>query len=141
MKTHLIPEEIDPVSEPFWQALKERRLSLQTCMGCQFVRFPAAERCPQCWSPETEWRTYPARGTVWSHTTYHRPLHPAVADAVPYSVALVQLEAGPALPGRILGARRPHIGAAVNGVFTVLDDSVTMLEWTLAAESAAVSGA
>jgi uncharacterized OB-fold protein len=131
MKTHLIPHEIDPVSETFWQALHQRRLSLQTCDGCQFVRFPAAERCPQCWSTAAEWKAYPAIGTVWSHTTYHRPLHPGLADAVPYTVALVQLDAGPAIPGRILGAQRPRIGAAVEGVFTVVGESVTMLEWTL----------
>jgi uncharacterized protein len=94
-----------------------------------YLRFPAAERCPECWTPGGDWCDVDATGTVWSHTTYHKALHPALRSAVPYRVALVELDAGPMLPGRILVDVDPPIGAHVTAVFTPVTDRFTMLEW------------
>jgi uncharacterized OB-fold protein len=70
-----------------------------------------------------------AAGTIWSHTTYHRALHPALAGAVPYTVLLVELDAGPTIPGRLAAGTSPTIGSRVAGVFTAVTDGFTMLEW------------
>ncbi|GHJ25659.1 MULTISPECIES: Zn-ribbon domain-containing OB-fold protein [Streptomyces] len=131
MKTHIIPAHIDPVWAPFWAAAKEGRLSLQHCGACSYVRFPASERCPECWTPGGSWREVAPSGRVWSHTSYRRALHPELADAVPYTVAMVQLDRGPRIPGRLTGldGRTPVIGEPVRGVFTVLSPDITMIEW------------
>ena len=71
-------------------------------------------------------------GTIWSHSTYHRALDPALADAVPYRVVLVELEEGPLLPGRLLGDAAPVIGNRVRGVFTTVSEDFTMLDWRTA---------
>lgn len=129
MTSHIVPELNDPVAQPFWEGLLQHRLSFQRCLQCGYLRFPAAERCPECWTPGGDWCNVAATGTVWSHTTYHRALHPTLRAAVPYQVALVELDAGPVLPGRLLGDGKPQIGARVNGVFTPVTDSFTMLDW------------
>ncbi|MDV3125784.1 OB-fold domain-containing protein [Mycobacterium sp. 21AC1] len=129
MRTHIVASTNDALEQQFWGALRQERLELQRCEKCAYVRFPASERCPECWEPGGAWRAVDPVGTVWSHTTYHRSLHPALADAVPYTVALVQLDAGPVLPGRICAGDTTAIGDRVDGVFTVVTPEFTMLEW------------
>ncbi|ELB94831.1 hypothetical protein Rwratislav_01842 [Rhodococcus wratislaviensis IFP 2016] len=64
---------------------------------------------------------------------YERALHPELKDAVPYTVALIELAAGPVIPGRILCDEdsAPIIGDRVTGLFTDIDEEFTMLEWAL----------
>ena len=129
MTTHIIPTIDNPTGRPFWDALTLGRLTLQGCADCSYLRFPAAERCPECWAPGGLWEDIAAAGTVWSHTTYHRALHPALSEAVPYTVLLVELDAGPTIPGRLVTGHPPEIGSCVTGVFTTVADGFTMLEW------------
>ncbi|CAN5658304.1 hypothetical protein BH10ACT9_BH10ACT9_03600 [soil metagenome] len=129
MTQYLAPALDDPISLPFWKALSQSVFMLQQCTTCGYVRFPAAERCPECWSPGGMWQEVNPVGTIWSHTTYHRALHPALADAVPYRVVLVELDGGPLLPGRLLGDEAPITGNRVHGVFTTVSADFTMLDW------------
>lgn len=131
MMTHIFPANDEPIEQPFWEALKQNRLELQHCEKCSYVRFPASERCPECWEPGGHWRPVDAVGTVWSHTTYHRSLHPGTADAVPYTVVLVHLDTGPVLPGRLRSDTDSTIAVddRVEGVFTPVTAEFTMLEW------------
>ncbi|WP_162234067.1 Zn-ribbon domain-containing OB-fold protein [Mycolicibacterium goodii] len=132
MTGYIIPPPGDPADQHFWDALRRKCLQLQHCEKCDYVRFPASERCPECWEPGGRWRAVEPSGTVWSHTTYHRPLHPDLRHAVPYTVALVELDSGPVLPGRITGAADAiRIGARVEGRFTAVTAEFTMLEWAL----------
>ena len=64
---------------------------------------------------------------------YERALHPKLKDAIPYTVALIELAAGPVIPGRILcdEYNTPTIGDNVTGLFTDIDEEFTMLEWAL----------
>ena len=132
MTTHIIPTIDDPSGRPFWEALTLGRLMLQRCTECSYLRFPAGERCPECWAPGGVWEDIAAAGTVWSHTTYHRALHPALSAAVPYTVLLVELDAGPTIPGRLITGAAPAIGSRVEGVFTAVTDDFTILEWNSA---------
>lgn len=129
MTKYLAPNLDDPISRPFWIALSQNAFTLQHCHRCDYVRFPAAERCPECWTPGGSWREVSPVGSIWSHTTYHRALHPDLASAVPYRVVLVELDSGPLLPGRLLGDAPPVIGNRVHGVFTTVSADFTMLDW------------
>jgi uncharacterized OB-fold protein len=40
------------------------------------------------------WAVSARRGTLFSWTVTHQPLHPAFADAVPYVVAVAELDEG-----------------------------------------------
>ncbi len=42
-------------------------------------------------------------GTVWSFCIYHRAFDPAFDDALPYNVALIELDSGPLMISNVLG--------------------------------------
>jgi uncharacterized OB-fold protein len=94
------------------QLLGERRsddelatteVCFQRCAACGYLRFPTAPVCPECLSSESEWTTDRGLGTIWSFCIYHRAFDPAFASAVPYNVALVELDSGPKLVSNVLG--------------------------------------
>jgi uncharacterized OB-fold protein len=74
------------------------------------------------------WTDVQPTGTVWSHATYHRAFHPALADEVPYTVVAVNLDDGPFLITRWEGQRpQPEIGARVRAHFIDVAEGVTLL--------------
>jgi uncharacterized OB-fold protein len=89
------------VSDPFWDATRDRRYLVQWCTACDVPIFYPREACPTCLSAEgLVWRESSGRGTVYAVSVQHRPAHPSMADRVPYAVALVELDAGDGDPGR-----------------------------------------
>jgi uncharacterized protein len=79
-------------------------LRFQRCTQCGYHRFPTARFCPQCLSPEWGWERDSGLGSVWSFAVYHRSFHPAFDAAIPYNVALVELDSGPRLVTNVLAA-------------------------------------
>jgi len=47
-------------------------------------------------------RSVSGQGTIWSFAVYHRAYDDAFADALPYVVALVELDEGPRLIGAVI---------------------------------------
>jgi hypothetical protein len=128
-----LPDSDDAVMAPFWSALAERRLLLQRCSHCGYVRMPPSELCPECWMRGGEWTSVPPVGTIWSFATYRRSLHPGFEEEVPYTVALVELDGGVRLVGRLEASSsdKARIGSRVRGVFEDLEGVVTLLSWKL----------
>lgn len=133
MNMHIRPAMDDALSAPMWTALREHRLLLQQCTQCSYTRFPAAELCPECWNRQMNWQEIHTTGTVWSYTTYERALHPELESAVPYTIAFIELDGGPIIPGRIHtnDDATMAIGARVTGRYTDVDSGFSMLEWVL----------
>jgi uncharacterized OB-fold protein len=91
MATRLAPA-LGPDNEFFWNGLRQQKLLIQRCTGCQELRQPARPMCPRCNS--LEWDTVEScgRGIVYS---YVMPQHPAMPlMEYPYIVALVELVEG-----------------------------------------------
>lgn len=86
-------------SRPFWDGLAAGELRLPYCGACQAVFFHPRPACPRCWSEDIDWRPAPTGGTVYAVTSVHVPFDPSVE--VPYMVAVVDLDAGVRLPGRV----------------------------------------
>jgi uncharacterized OB-fold protein len=59
--------------------------------------------CPECLHPKSEWVRDSGLGTVWSFCVYHRAFNPAFEDALPYNVALIELDSGPVMISNVLG--------------------------------------
>jgi uncharacterized OB-fold protein len=57
--------------------------------------------CARCGSAEWEWSASCGRGRIYSWTVTHEPLHPAFASETPYVVAVVELEEGVRVVGRL----------------------------------------
>jgi len=100
----LLPDVASPVAAPFWSAARAHRFVLQRCAACGHVRWTPSPICPECLGEEAEWDGQPSGGTVWGAATYHRALYPAFERDVPYVVALVELDAGPKMIGRVVDA-------------------------------------
>jgi hypothetical protein len=97
---------------PFWQGLQERKLMLQFDAASGRAQFYPR---PQSLYSEAgvQWREASGRGRI-AALTRSRVAPPALADRVPYALALVQLEEGPRMLARIAApCERLAIGQAV----------------------------
>jgi uncharacterized OB-fold protein len=126
----LLPDVDDPGSAPFWAGLRRHAVTVQACDDCGKLRYPPLPRCPECTSESTRWRDVPGTGTVWSFAVYHRALHAAFADDVPYTVAVVELDAGPRVTAGVSPGSPPvSVGVRVVADFPEVSDTVTLLTW------------
>ena len=95
--------QASPLSQPFWDGCRERRLRLQYCPDSdRWVFYPRALD-PHSWSTNLQWRDASGRGTVASFIVVHKPGHPAFQEDAPYVVALIDLEEGPRMLSNVVG--------------------------------------
>ena len=89
----------DALTRPFWEAARRRRLVLQRCGACgAHVLYPRPF-CVTCMSDDVAWVESPGLGEIYSATTVRLRLSPE--HEPPYVVALVELDEGPRLLGRL----------------------------------------
>lgn len=114
-----IPPCPTDVSQPFWDACRDHRLTMQRCADCGDFTFYPVYLCPTCGGGGLDWTPVGGRGRVHSLTHVHRPSAPVFAGAVPYVVALIQLAEGPIMMSNLVGpkAMEARIGDAVEVVF------------------------
>lgn len=142
MTSSLVQPEIDdPLTAPFWQAARERRLVVQECLDCAALRFPPQAACPHCASLRRGWRDVSGRGRIWSFVVSHPPSLPAFQDFAPFPIALVELDEAPNLrmvgnlvanPGAAINSAPPGtygIGTRVQVCFHDQDETVTLPFW------------
>jgi uncharacterized OB-fold protein len=132
MKKFLAPE-VDLDTREYWAQLRQHRLRLQLCAQCDKFRFPPLPSCPYCGMIGGEWRDASGRGTLYTWTEIVHPLDPRLKDEVPFTMALVDLEEGPRIGGRLIGATaaRLRIGMPVVVRFDDLDDELTLVNFQL----------
>lgn len=118
----------DPTSEPYWQALRERKFTLPHCSACDRSHFYPRQVCPHCGSTRIEWRSSPGEGVIYSLTRVHRAPHPAFADKCPYVIALVELQEGPRMMAAITDGIEGNakIGDRVVVEFNEISEELTM---------------
>lgn len=95
-----LPDMTGPAA-PYWDALKEGRLTFQKCRKCNHAQLPPREACRVCLSPDLEWHPASGEGELISWIVYHQSFHPAFADRIPYNVAVVELAEGPRMTTNI----------------------------------------
>ncbi len=119
----------DPESAPYWRAAALHRLVLQRCAACAAYRFPPSPSCPDCRSTATDWVEASGRGRIYSWIVVEHPVPAEVfADAVPYVVALVELDEGVRLATNIVDCAADAIRAElpVEVVFHDLGDGLAL---------------
>ena len=98
------PDEVtadSPFTLPgFFSALADERLLGAVCDGCGTVLLPPRPACYACGSREVYVEEQPRTGEVVSYTAVHTP-PPAFAEDAPYTVAIVELDSGARLTGRV----------------------------------------
>lgn len=61
----------NPITEPFWQAAKERRLTAAQCADCDTFRMPPTPFCPECQSDAMQWPDLSGEATLYSFAVVH----------------------------------------------------------------------
>ena len=82
---------VDGVTQPWWDATRERRLLVQRCQGCEHLQHYPRALCTSCGGTSLGWVDAAGRGTIDSFTVVHRGLPGFEA---PYVVARVRLAEG-----------------------------------------------
>lgn len=106
----------DHESAPWWQALREHRLTVQICTTCRHRWLPRTPGCPYCGATTLDDVDAPGPGTVYSYVRAHRPMSPAMAEETPYTIAAVDLDGGGRVFARVEGDDI-HIGMRVEPRF------------------------
>jgi hypothetical protein len=120
-----------PVSQPFWDALRNERVELQRCDDCgRWVYYPRS-RCPGCLSEHLTWTLVDGRGRVYTFTVAEQATAPPFADELPQLLALVELTEGVRVSTTLVdvepGAIR--VGMPVEPVFDHGGDGITLLRY------------
>ena len=88
-----------PESQPFFDALKQRRLLIQRCRDCGNAYYYPRPFCPACLSSAVEWEQASGRGKLYSFVINHRAAPGFVA---PYIIAVVELDEGPRMMSNLV---------------------------------------
>ena len=130
----IVPKE-DSMTQPYWEGVRQRKLLVQHCRACGNLWHPPTPICPECQAKNYDWRPVSGRGVVYSFTIVHHPAHTAVADKVPYLVALVTLEEGPRVVSNILNCANDKVavGMPVRLTFQKIADGVVLPQFEPAA--------
>jgi uncharacterized OB-fold protein len=115
-----------PLSAPHWEGCKEGELRVQRCTRCEAFTFIPKPVCPHGLDMTLEWVTSSGRGTVYSHTTVHRPQRPEFD--VPYTVAIIELEEGWHMLTNLVDIAPDdvRIGMPVEADFRKMSDEITL---------------
>jgi uncharacterized OB-fold protein len=98
----------DPDTQPFWDAVNERRLVVPRCTKCGRFVWQPRPLCPRCQAPDPEWVEISGDGTVASWTVLHPPALPVWAEQLPFVVLLVEVEEGVRMIGQLVD-RHGHL--------------------------------
>ncbi|OBI72449.1 Zn-ribbon domain-containing OB-fold protein [Mycobacterium asiaticum] len=110
-----------PVSAEFWEATRRHELRMQRCGSCHRLVWYPRHACPHCGGASLRWETLSGKGVVYAVSVHHRPAFPALADKVPYSVVLVDLDEGARMMSNVFGAI-PAVGDRVEVSWVAIDD-------------------
>jgi uncharacterized OB-fold protein len=122
----------DAVTEPFWAAARDERLVAQRCVKCGTFRLPPAPICFRCRSKEADWVELAGTGTVYASTIVRHPLHPGLAEVVPYVSAIIELDGTQGEGARLLAnviecdPEEIRIGTPVEIVWDHVNDELTV---------------
>jgi uncharacterized OB-fold protein len=83
---------ITPLTQFFWDGLRERRLLILRCQSCgHYVHYPRPV-CNRCRSIDLAPEEVSGRGTLYAYTVTMQAFHPYFVDKIPYTLALVELD-------------------------------------------------
>jgi uncharacterized OB-fold protein len=130
-----VPER-NGLSAPFWNGLREERIKVRRNPRTGVYQFPPQWIAHDTQTFELDWVDVEPRGIIYSWTRVWHPVHPALREACPYVVVVVELPqaGGVRMLGNLLGDPRKEveIGAAVEAIFEhheSADPPFSLLQW------------
>ena len=126
---------VDDLSQPFWEAAKQRRLVVQRCQECGYFNHPPRPACDACQSQQFQFEPVSGRGAIYSFTVMHQPNIAGFENQIPYINILVELEEQPLLfmVSNLPGSEKDmvRIGGRVEAYFEDVDADVTLPQFQL----------
>jgi uncharacterized OB-fold protein len=122
----------DERTEPYWKAAVEGRVTASRCDSCGTFILPPKPYCFNCLGQSFTWTDLPGTGTIYTFTVVRHPLHPGLADVVPYVSGIIELDgtqgAGCRLMGNIVDCvpEDVKIGDRVEVAYERLSDDYAM---------------
>ncbi|MGE2721173.1 Zn-ribbon domain-containing OB-fold protein [Mycolicibacterium celeriflavum] len=102
---------IDSDSESWWAAVQDRTLMINACGSCGRNSLYARPFCPHCWSEDVRLTPATGRSRLYTWSVIHQNVAPF--DAVPYVVAMVDLDEGPRLMTEIADCPAERLSAGM----------------------------
>lgn len=83
--------QVNPESQPFWDAAKEGRFLIKRCTACGEAHYFPRSICPLCFSDKTEWQEASGQGEIYTFSLMRK------SPTGPYAIGWVTLKEGPSL--------------------------------------------
>ncbi len=124
----------DGLDKEFWDATRRHELVVQRCKSCNAFQWGPEQICHKCYSADLGWHRVSGRGRLYSWTRTWNPVHPALRDACPYIVVVVELPDADnvRMVGNLVGDphQQPRFDAEVEAVFE--DHTAhTLVQWSI----------
>lgn len=124
--------EPTPVTEPFWNALREHKIRIQYSPSSDRYVFYPRVLAPRTLADDLEWREISGDGTLYTFTVADRPTAPPWADSLPQLLAVVEWDEGPRLSTEMVNVdpSELRVGMRVKPVFCDYpDNDITLLRY------------
>jgi uncharacterized OB-fold protein len=98
-------EAVDPLAPyaaRYWEAARQGELVVQQCDTCGRCQLYPRVVCVACHGGQLRWTAASGEAIVYTFSVVYRPMVNYI-EAVPYIVAVVELEEGPKLMTRLVG--------------------------------------
>ena len=122
--------------EPYWEGTRNETLKVQRNPATGVHQWPPQWITYDTQSFDVEWVEVAPKGVIYSWTRVWHPVHPALKEACPYIVVIVELPhaGGIRMLGNLLGdpLQDVEIGAEVEAVFEHHNDAempFTLVQW------------
>jgi uncharacterized OB-fold protein len=124
----------DGLDKEFWDATRRHELVVQRCNNCSAFQWGPEIICHQCHSTNLGWHRVSGRGKLYSWTRSWNPVHPALREAVPYLIVVVQIPDADniRMVGNLVGdpKQEPRFDAEVEAVFED-HPAATLVQWRM----------
>jgi uncharacterized OB-fold protein len=129
--TDPLPEPT-PVSQRFWDALREHRILIQYSPSSGRYVFYPRTLAPRTLADDLEWREIDGAGSLYTYTVARRPTGPPWVDKLPQLLAVVEWDVGPRVSTELVdvGPEDIRVGMRVTPVFCdVPGAGITLLRY------------
>lgn len=124
----------DGMDAGFWEALRRYELVVQRCNRCKTFQFGPEWICYKCQSGDLGWHRVSGRGRLYTWVRSWNPVHPALKQAGPFIIAVVELPDADnvRMVGNLLGdpMHDAPFDAEVEAVFEDHPEA-TLVQWKL----------
>ncbi|MYA20507.1 MAG: Zn-ribbon domain-containing OB-fold protein [Chloroflexi bacterium] len=120
------------LTQPFWDATKEERLTVQRCTDCDRLFWYPREFCPlpHCFSNNYEWVDVSGKGRLHTFTIIAQAQDAWFQERVPYIFGVIQLDEGLRMMGNVdIPVEEAVCDLPVEVYFEKIDDDWTLPQW------------